>query len=92
MSSPAESGYQLTVLLARIADLETRCARIESAPRVTLERARVTAAGGAMVAVVYVTGTTRTVPYLAGYAPAVNDQVLVVNSPAWSGVLGKVSA
>lgn len=93
MSNPAGRDYQLSQLLARIDELEERCARLERAPRAYIERAKITTVGGGMVVVTYPSGTTRTIPYdPAGYSPAANDQVWVLNSPSWSGVGGKVSS
>lgn len=92
MSNPAGRDYQVSQLLARLADLEERCARMERATGVYAERARISGVGGAMVVVTYPTGTTRTLPRSSTYSPVVNDQVLVLNSPAWSGVVCKVSA
>lgn len=91
MIGPSDPRYEAARIFERFAEIEARCKRLEQAPRVSVERAQVTTLGGAMVTVTYPTGTVRSVPYL-GASPAVNDQVLILNSPAWSGVVGKVSA
>lgn len=93
MSNPAARNYEASQLYDRLAALEERCARLERAPRAYIERAKITTVGGGMVVVTYPSGTTRTIPYdPAGYSPAVNDQVWVLNSPNWSGVGGKVTS
>ena len=92
MITAADHGYELRLLLDRVAAVEARCKRLEETPRVTVERAQVTITGGAMCTVTYATGTTRTVPFSSTYTPVFGDQVWVINSPAWSGVVSKVSA
>lgn len=92
MSGPADKTYQVSLLLDRIAAIEERCRRLEEAGRTYAERARVsTPGGGSMCVVTYPSGATRTLPRLASYTPVLDDQVLILNSPAWSGVVGKVS-
>lgn len=92
MARPTDPGYEFRVLAERVARLEA--AQRDAAVRrgVYVERAEVTAVGGSMCDVVYPSGVSRSVPYVTSYAPTVGDQVLVQNSPEWSGVVGAVSA
>ena len=96
MGNPAElSGLSSLVrtVMDTVRDLVSRVGRLERERAVYFERAQVTAytGGSTQCTVTYPSGAPRTLPYLSPYVPVVNDQVLVVNSPAWSGVVGKVS-
>ena len=98
--------HWLKNILDRVAALESRAASAEGERRVTAELARVTAyAGGVTCTVTYpnypagetpssgtLTGTTRILGFQLGYTPAVGHNVLVVNSPQWSGVACAISA
>lgn len=93
MSNPADPLYQLTRLYQRVEEIAALVRTVaDVAKSVSVERAKVTAVSAPQATIEYTPGgTTRKVPYL-GSAPSVNDQVLIINSPVWSGVLGKVSA
>lgn len=92
MSIPGSREYELGKMYAHLAALEDRCARLERSAGVYVERVRINSVGGTMVVVAYPNGGLRAMPYISTYSPVVNDQVLALNSPQWSGVIGKVSA
>lgn len=91
MTTPAEPGYQIYVLMRKVEELQTQLNDAIRTRGVSFERAQVTSVGGSQVTVTYPGGATRPLPYL-GTAPAALDQVLIINAPAWSGVVGKTSA
>lgn len=96
MVNPAETNG-LAVLVAdlyeRLTAGEKRIAALEGQRAPYKERAQVTAySGGTQCTVTYPSGVTRALPFYTTYTPTVGDQVVVENSPAWSGVTSKVSA
>ena len=90
---PTAPAYQVALLWEQIRALSEAVRVLQDAlNNETHERAQVTAySGGTQCTVTYPSGAPRTLAYLSPYVPVVNDQVLIVNSPSWSGVVGKVS-
>jgi hypothetical protein len=81
--TPADRGYQLQVLVDRVAALETRLSRQEWQTQVVVSRATVTSTpGGGMVNVQFAaTGQVKAVPYQGGgYTPASGNIGLVFDT------------
>lgn len=92
MTNPAESGYVLRQLFARLDRLEARLSELEGSRSVSVEVATISAVGGSTVTVTYPSGAQRPLPYLNTWSPVTGRTVLIINSPRWSGVLGPLSA
>lgn len=94
MLQPTDPAFLVRELYQRITDLERQVAVMAGTRGVYVERARVVSfAGGTQCNIDYTPGgPQRVVTFLSSYTPVALDQVLVINSPVWSGVLGKVSA
>lgn len=90
MLTPADPGYQVAQLVARIGELEARLSRLERTRPVTMQAATVTSyIGGSTTCTVQFTGTGTTKPgvkFLGGWTPAAGDKCTFVDSPSWQGV------
>lgn len=89
MIGPSERGYEVGRLVARVSELEARCARLEGRPVSVVEFATVSAypGSGNQCTVTYSSGNSRVVRLCDGFTPAVSDAVVIVNDAAGEGLV-----